>query len=185
MADAVPQHINVDVTDIERELADRVEVVTDIWLDALVLGDITFDPHGPAHVDVAITNAGTGLVAEGTVSVDLDTVCVRCLRRFVLHVSGSVEGFYVQHGTEHELPEEQEYAFVEHGTVDILPAVREAVSVELPFSPLHDPACVGLCPTCGADLTQGACGCPSPVTDSPFAVLEGLFEHEEDGPQKG
>ena len=35
--------------------------------------------------------------------------------------------------------------------------VRDAVGVELPFSPLASPDCQGLCPVCGGDRNLGEC----------------------------
>jgi uncharacterized protein len=35
--------------------------------------------------------------------------------------------------------------------------VRDAVVLEMPFSPLHTPDCKGLCPICGGDRNLGEC----------------------------
>ena len=42
-------------------------------------------------------------------------------------------------------------------TLDPEPMVRDAVVLEMPFSPLHSPDCKGLCPICGGDRNLGEC----------------------------
>jgi hypothetical protein len=52
-----------------------------------------------------------------------------------------------------------------------------ALVLEAPFAPLHDAECAGICPTCGADLNEGPCGCEAQVDGAhPFAGLGDLFE---------
>ena len=48
------------------------------------------------------------------------------------------------------------------------------ICLALPVKPLCREECAGLCPRCGADRNAGACGCPEPEGDSPFAVLKSL-----------
>jgi uncharacterized protein len=53
--------------------------------------------------------------------------------------------------------------------------VRDAVGLELPFSPLCTPDCLGLCERCGGDRNLGECSC-APQVDHRWAPLEGLLE---------
>ena len=48
---------------------------------------------------------------------------------------------------------------IEHGQIDLAPMVREDVLLGVPDAPLCRDDCPGLCPTCGADLADGPCGC--------------------------
>jgi uncharacterized protein len=43
--------------------------------------------------------------------------------------------------------------------LDVTTAVREEIALRVPAFPLCRPDCQGLCPTCGADLNAGPCGC--------------------------
>lgn len=58
--------------------------------------------------------------------------------------------------------------------LDLEPAVRDAVVLELPPAPLCDPACAGLCPSCGADRNETACGCPPVAPDPRWDALREL-----------
>lgn len=47
-------------------------------------------------------------------------------------------------------------------TLDVTQAVREEIGLRVSVFPLCRPDCKGLCPTCGADLNAGPCGCAVP-----------------------
>ncbi|MHB1340259.1 MAG: YceD family protein [Coriobacteriia bacterium] len=176
MPEVAPRDLRIDVSDILDNLADTQDAGADVVLDPIVVGTETFVPVAPAHVEVTLTYAGTAIVAEGQVTVDLQAVCSRCLREFVMPARGTLEGFYVRPGTQDELPEEQEYEFIDDRSIDLLPAVRAALAIEVPFAPVHDPDCAGICPTCGKDLATGACACEPARPDSPFAGLKDLLD---------
>ncbi|MCE5203267.1 MAG: DUF177 domain-containing protein [Actinomycetia bacterium] len=180
MHESAPRDLRIDVSEILEDLAGSLDVDVDIALDPIVVGSEMFAPDGLAHVELSLTYAGTAIIAQGAVAVDVRAVCVRCLREFILPISADVEGFYVREGSETELPEDQEYEFIQGESVDLLPAVRAALALDLPFAPLHDPACKGMCPRCGKDLSGGPCDCEPEPTDSPFAKLKELFPETDD-----
>jgi uncharacterized protein len=71
-------------------------------------------------------------------------------------------------------PEEGETYPIAGDHIDLEPMTREAVVLGLPLAPLCRPDCKGLCPTCGAELNRGPCGCPPPATDPRWAALDAL-----------
>lgn len=165
----------LDVRVLLETLAAQRVVSGELEIGDVELGDQAYHFAGPARFEVTLTNSGAGIVAQGTVEADVRTECVRCLCEFDLAASGSIEGFYVFPGKEEGLPEEQEFEYISDSLkIDIEPAVRQAVVVDLPFAPVHDAECRGICPTCGADLNAGECGCAAPVAASPFAALRDL-----------
>ncbi len=170
----------VDVRPIVEDLGETIVLRGDVDLPTLVLGAEEFRPLEPAHLDLTLTNTGAGIVARGTVSALVEATCSRCLKQFPLPVTAQVEGFYVQHGSEGEIPEEQEYGYVSDGDVDLMEQILAALALELPFAPLHAEDCPGICPSCGADLTEGPCGCEPDYPDSPFAALKDLLPPSAD-----
>ncbi len=160
------------------DLGATLPVRVEVPMDRIVVGAEEFVPTGPAHVDVLLTNTGAGVVATGTVMLDLTATCSRCLRSFVLSATGAVEGFYVLPERADSLPEDQDYELIEAGSLDLGPALQAAIVVDLPIAPLHDPDCKGICPRCGADLSEGPCGCRPAPSESPFSVLKDLFPHD-------
>jgi len=71
-------------------------------------------------------------------------------------------------------PEEWETYPIHGDHIDLEPMAREAVVLGLPLAPLCRPDCKGLCPSCGADLNQGPCGCPPAAADPRWAALDAL-----------
>ncbi|MCE5191653.1 MAG: DUF177 domain-containing protein [Actinomycetia bacterium] len=174
MAEATPHALTIDVATILDERADTIGVELDVPLEPITLGAECFVPVSDAHVDALLTYAGSGIVASGTITADFKAQCSRCLADFVMTATGDIEGFYVRPGTEAEIPEEQEVELITGREIDLLPALRAALVLALPFAPVHDVDCPGICPTCGADLSQGPCACEPDVSSSPFGALKDL-----------
>lgn len=173
----MPEHrpYLVDVHALLDEMGSSVRLDADVELPSIESGERVFEPSGPAHLDGRLTSGGTGIVLSGSLSVTLQAVCSRCLREFPLDITADLEGFYVVHGGESALPAEQEYEYIEEGAVDIMAALLASVVLELPFAPVHAEECPGICPRCGADLSEGPCNCEPDLSRSPFSVLKDLF----------
>lgn len=168
----------IDVRDILDDLGATAVVDAEVPVPDVVLGSETYPALGPAHVVATLTNTGYGIVLSGSVDLEVSAVCSRCLEEFPLAVSGEVEGFYIRHGHEHELPEEQEFLFMGESTVDIMEPVLSAVALAMPFAPVHAEDCPGICVNCGKDLAEGACSCGPDLSSSPFAALKDLLPPE-------
>ncbi len=156
-----------------------IEIDASVEMPTITVGSEEFAPTGPAHLHVSLINTGAGIVASGTVDAGFTAVCSRCLVEFPLCVRGTVEGFFVDSAHDEALPEEQETGPILDGTVDLMDALVSSIVLELPYAPLHDPDCQGICVTCGADLTDSSCGCSAAEPESPFAVLKDLLPPAE------
>jgi uncharacterized protein len=167
----------VAIRDIAEVLAAGREIRDSLVVPDVDLGDQSYHFQGPAIFDVTLTNTGMGsFVLSGSAEAEFTTSCVRCLCEFTGTVEADVEGFYVLPGHDAEIPEEQEFEYVSSSMdIDIEPAVRQSVVLDLPFAPVHDAACKGICAQCGADLNEGQCDCATPGPDSRFAALKTLL----------
>ncbi|HEY5549303.1 MAG TPA: DUF177 domain-containing protein [Coriobacteriia bacterium] len=171
------------VRGVLESLASSRTVTGEITAPDVELGAQAYRFDGPLTFEVELTYAGAGVVAQGTVSADVITPCSRCLCDAHLTVSADVDGFYVMPGHESGLPEEQEFEFIaDDMSIDLEPAVLGSLVMELPFAPLHDEDCLGICPTCGRDRNIDPCGCESPSTSSPFETLRDLHLKDTDTP---
>lgn len=84
-------------------------------------------------------------------------------------------------GGERELKEDELGVLEIAGdTLDTRPLVAEQVLLELPTHPLCREDCAGLCPTCGADLNLGPCGCRHEPVDPRWAGLAALRDRQDD-----
>jgi uncharacterized protein len=129
--------------------------------DARLTGDVT--------VDVDVESTLDDIVVTGRLTTSWRDQCCRCLRPLAGVLEASVEERYaVDPG-----PADDAFPIVS-GQLDLGPMVREEVLLAMPDAPLCRPDCPGLCPTCGADLAEGPCGCEAAVGDERWAVLDQL-----------
>jgi uncharacterized protein len=170
----------VKLTSILGDLGATIEVSGEVVLEDLEVGSEVFVPRAPARFDLWLTNTGTSVVSGGAVVAEMGATCSRCLCEFPMSIEGRIDGFYVEHGKEEGIPDDQEYEFISpEGVVDVLPSVMVALVLEAPFAPIHDEECAGLCAFCGADLNLGPCGCAdADAEEKPFAALGALLADE-------
>ncbi|MEG0665390.1 MAG: DUF177 domain-containing protein [Gordonibacter sp.] len=145
-------------------------------------GPDLYDFAAPLAWQVDVTNTGDALLVTGTVEGEAKTSCARCVDDFAFAVTGEIEGYYVfdaESASPDDLEGDEFDVLPESNTIDLVPLITAALLVEFPLVPLCEEACRGLCPTCGANLNDGDCGC-EPVDEeedtppSPFAALKGF-----------
>jgi uncharacterized protein len=122
------------------------------------------------EVSVAVTlePVSEGILVSGSVSAPWHGECRRCLTALSGAVRADVRELYEPHAREGET-----YP-LRHDQVDLEPLAREALLLELPLAPLCRDDCLGICPTCGADLNEGPCGCAPADRDPRWAALDDL-----------
>jgi uncharacterized protein len=121
---------------------------------------------------VQIGRTPQGLVVQGKFSADTKLECVRCLREFNYPLNWEITELYAFNK---KSVSELELLVPDDAHLDLAPLIREYALLEIPISPLHDPACKGLCPECGQDLNIRDCGHRPEQSDSPFAKLKDLL----------
>jgi uncharacterized protein len=128
----------------------------------------------PYRVDVRCEadNLGMRVHVRGDVTGSARSVCHRCLANFARPVEAHF-ALTLQRGLAAGDSDDIVGVPENAAEFDLSPHVREAVILEEPIQLLCAPDCRGLCPQCGADLNQGACGC-APVRDERWAPLRDL-----------
>lgn len=137
-------------------------------------------PEGATmELDLTLESVVEGVLVVGTVRAPLAGECSRCLEPV------SDEGLYriteLYNYPGREAVEEDEL-FLDGDLLDLEPAIRAAIVLELPFSPLCRPDCRGLCPRCGARLNDDPDHSHEPDIDPRWAGLAGLAT--EPGPDE-
>ena len=127
---------------------------------------------GDVDVTVSLRSLSDGIVARGVAVVDAELTCNRCLENW----SERLEVPFEQVFRHRPQDEDDEQPIEKGGWIDLEPAVHDEVTVSLPLVPLCRPDCRGLCPTCGANLNDDPCDGHAEPPDSPFAVLQELFD---------
>jgi len=130
---------------------------------------------------VELTNAGKSITARGRLAGEATLHCSRCLCDF----PWAFEIDFLETCALREVDDPREYQaeededdpipILDEKVVDLTELVRQLVAVEVPYRPLCQPDCAGLCPRCGADLNQGPCGCDRDDADPRWAKLKDLL----------
>jgi len=96
-----------------------------------------------------------------TVSGPLVGECARCLEPFTSAVKVRFQELFalaVDTDLADGLDEEDSYQLDASGMLDLEPALRDAIVLELPLSPLCEDGCQGLCVECGVRLADAGPG---------------------------
>jgi uncharacterized protein len=144
------------------------------------LSRIDFDFETPLQAEAKIRRTGRSVLITGKVETTLRLQCVRCLKEFSSPLSTTFD--LTLHPIK-EAPsdedielgsEEMESSFFEGGEIHLSEIACEQIFLELPYQPLCQEGCRGLCPTCGRDLNLSPCGCVKEEFPSGFSGLKKL-----------
>ncbi len=124
-----------------------------------------------------------GLLVALTGDAVMPEECARCLKQAQCHVHIDFEEEYVpltdpRTGARVRVKDADVFRIGPDFVLDLAEGLRQYVLMSEPFKPLCDPACAGLCPTCGADLNLGPCPCEPPGDDR-WRALAGLKKVRE------
>ncbi|RLP06786.1 YceD family protein [Propionibacterium australiense] len=148
-----------------RELHDTVEAPADLGIEVIGV------PEGaPMRLDLTLESVVEGVLVTGAVQVPLAGECSRCLDPISDRGSYRITELYNYPGR----PAEDDELFLEDDLLDLEPAIRAAVVLELPFSPLCRPDCRGLCQVCGTNLNENPDHRHESAIDPRWSKLAGL-----------
>jgi uncharacterized protein len=106
------------------------------------------------ELEVQLEGVTEGVLVTATVTAPLVGECARCLEPFTSETSVRFQELY----TLAEGAAAADGYVLDGGLLDLEPALRDALVLELPLSPLCGDDCLGLCPQCGvgrADAPPG------------------------------
>jgi uncharacterized protein len=139
-------------------------------VDGLVTELARVPDDAPVVADLLLESVIEGIVVSGRVGGTWRLRCARCLTEFDQPFDVRVSELFVRSPDD----DADAYPLGPDGELDPDQMVRDAVGVEMPFSPLCRPDCKGLCEVCGGDRNLGECPGHEDV-DPRFAVLADLF----------
>jgi uncharacterized protein len=97
-----------------------------------------------------------GVLVTGTARAVLDGECARCLAQISDDIEVTFQELFVYDDRRGQSPSEEddEVSMLEDDLLDLEPLLRDAVVLALPFQPLCEDDCPGLCAECGARLAD-------------------------------
>ncbi len=143
------------------------------------------DEGAPLELDLRLESVSEGVLVSGTVTAPTAGECARCLQPITGEVAIDLtELFAYPHSTTDETTDADEVARVGRAgsaeTVDLEQPIIDAVGLALPFSPVCEEDCAGLCPECGVSLSSTEPGHHHDQIDPRWAKLAELRERAGD-----
>jgi uncharacterized protein len=119
-------------------------------------------------LELRLESLHDGILVSGEVDTVADGECVRCLVDVKLPVEVEFQELFA-----YSVDEAFDYT-VQDESLDLEPLVRDAVVLSLPFQPVCQEDCPGLCPECGVRLLDNPGHEHEAPVDSRWAALAGL-----------
>jgi uncharacterized protein len=160
----------------QRELAFTAPAPADLGIEVLRV------PEGsPIEFDVRLEAVMEGVLVTGTARAGLDGECARCLADIHDEVVGDFQELfvYVDKGLTGD-EEDDDIRRLEGDLLDLEPLLRDAVVLALPFQPLCQDDCPGLCVECGARLADEPGHQHEDAVDPRWAALRTLAQDRDD-----
>ena len=131
--------------------------------------------------EVWLTRTDRSILVKARLQTEVEVTCSRCLNPFCFPMLLEFEEEYfpvIDIASGHSLPPPNEpgcFTIDEHHILDLTEAVRQYALLAVPMKPLCREECAGICPSCGRDLNQGPCDCPTPSRDPRWSKLDKLL----------
>jgi uncharacterized protein len=109
---------------------------------------------GELELEVQLEGVTEGVLATATVTAPLAGECARCLEPFTSSMSVRFQELFA---LAEEVAGPDGYV-LDAGFLDLEPALRDALVLDLPLSPLCSEDCEGLCAECGVRLADAPPG---------------------------
>ncbi len=172
----------LDTRDVSRRAGVLKEVtrVADAPVE-LGIDVIGVPPGSPIEFDLRLESVVEGVLVTGTAKVQLQGNCGRCLEPITSSEVVDLQELFCYPGKELD---DEEASRIENDLIDLEPVLRDAVVLDLPFTPLCRPDCAGLCPLCGANLNKQPDHGHNEAVDPRWASLTEWADPESDSKNK-
>ena len=161
----------------QRQVSRTVPAPADLGIEVLSV------PEGaPVELDLRLEAVMEGVLVTGTASAALEGECVRCLEPIRDEIEVTFQELFVYddirdaEGAE----EDDEVSMLQDDLIDLEPLLRDAVVLALPFQPLCQDDCPGLCAECGVRLADQPDHRHEAAIDPRWAALTELRQDPQD-----
>ncbi|GAA1215141.1 DUF177 domain-containing protein [Rhodoglobus aureus] len=125
-------------------------------------------------IDARFESLHDGVLVDARVTGTAQAECVRCLIDIAMPVRVEFQELFA-----YSEDEAFDYTVIDEH-VDLEPVVRDAVVLSLPFQPVCQKDCLGLCPECGVRLLDNPGHEHEAPIDARWAALAGLQDFTQD-----
>ncbi|KAB2810483.1 DUF177 domain-containing protein [Pimelobacter simplex] len=161
----------------QRQVSRTAPAPADLGIEVLSV------PEGaPVELDLRLEAVMEGVLVTGTAKAGLEGECVRCLEpiREDLEVTFQELFVYDDIRDSEGAEEDDEVSMLQDDLLDLETVLRDAVVLALPFQPLCQDDCPGLCPECGVRLADEPDHTHEAAIDPRWAALTKLEQEPTD-----
>lgn len=126
----------------------------------------------PIDLDLRLESVSEGVLVTGLATVRLEGECSRCLTPLKDETGVDLQELFLYEDQSID-DDDEDLARMQGELLDLEPTLRDAVVLDLPFTPLCREDCAGLCPECGANLNDDPDHTHGPATDARWGALSG------------
>jgi uncharacterized protein len=154
-------------------------VIPDIPEEGLVveleekIGIEGFSVSSPVKAKLAVSKTAHEVMITGSLSVELDMECSRCLK-------GVRQAQELPVSVVYHPADEMDLGFYTGEELDLQELITEQILLSVQMKPLCSDGCKGICPKCGIDLNTGTCTCVQKELDPRLEVLKKLLDKEKE-----
>jgi uncharacterized protein len=145
-------------------------------------------PEGSSiDIDLRLEAVMEGVLVTGTARATLTGECARCLEPIEDTITVDLQELFVYDDPHHAARENElddEVSRLEGDLIDLEPLLRDAVVLALPFQPLCQDECPGLCIDCGARLADDPDHRHEAPVDPRWAALGNVAVDPEEAPEE-
>jgi uncharacterized protein len=173
----------LDTRELGRRPGSQHEVTRTVPAPAELGIEVLRVPEGsPVHLDLRLEAVMEGVLVTGSAVAGLEGECARCLEPIDDEIDVTFQELFVYDDQAHAPADDaldDEASRLEGDLLDLEPLLRDAVVLALPFQPLCEDDCPGLCVECGARLADD----PDHAHEAPIDPRwAGLVELRQDVP---
>lgn len=141
------------------------------WLDQVILGiqEGELEPVESGRLGVDIYKSQDLVVLKGQFQGAVHLLCSRCADSFCYSLRASFHCLFTKDksflekdglgGSTREPSEDIDIEFLDRDFIDLSDVVKEQLYLKIPFQPLCNEACKGLCSLCGQNQNTHPCQC--------------------------
>jgi uncharacterized protein len=152
------------------------EIIEQLNMRELITSRQDIVEAGPVEVSLQANPTPDTVWISGNCTTAVEFVCSRCLCDYKQTLEIPFNEAFSEKQEIVDADEEEMTHLVTTDRVDLLPYVEETVMLGLPFIPLCNEECLGLCPMCGQNKNEQPCDCKEDKTDPRLEGLKAFFE---------
>lgn len=165
---------SVDLNHLQRaraqKFAGNLEVAAETW------ESWGAQPLEPVRLALEATMTGTGqLLVRGTLRASITIPCRRCVDPVQITLDEPLDLLWLAEASLEGEEDGEVRVLPDKGVVIALEdSLREELFLRIPTWVVCREDCAGLCPSCGADLTEGPCACANDEGDPRWDALRNI-----------